>query len=504
MDAPREQDEKTRFRRLQERFATQYKRVFFDFQCPRTIVVLPSLSLDRNVLSRITGVHHYEERMLCLLMLLHYPQARLIYLTSQPIDQSIVDYYLHLLPGIPYRHAQKRLFMLSCHDASDRPLTEKVLERPRVVGRISELIDDPETAHMICFNVSGLERKLAVELGIPVYGCDPDLLALGSKSGGRKLFREAGVPMPDGFEDLKDGDDVADALARLKTRHPEMRKAVVKLNEGFSGEGNAIFRFDDASEEELTSAQIVKRLPDLDFEARNMDWEFFSEKLSEMGGIVEAFVEGEDKHSPSCQLRVDPLGGIELISTHDQVLGGGSGQIFQGCSFPANPEYNDEIQSQALKVAKLLRDKGVLGRFAVDFISVRDEEGWNHFAIEINLRKGGTTHPYLMLQFLTEGEYDPEQGRFFTLDGRPRYYYATDNLEAPHYRGMTPEDLIDFAVRHNIHFHGATQIGVVFHLIGALSEFGKLGAICIADTPLRAEGLYKELVRLLDEECDGD
>ncbi|HIF07836.1 MAG TPA: RagB/SusD family nutrient uptake outer membrane protein, partial [Gemmatimonadetes bacterium] len=33
------------------------------------------------------------------------------------------------------------------------------------------------------------------------------------------------------------------ALATLKTRHPDMRRAVVKLNDGFSGEGNALFYF---------------------------------------------------------------------------------------------------------------------------------------------------------------------------------------------------------------------------------------------------------------------
>jgi hypothetical protein len=54
-----------------------------------------------------------------------------------------------------------------------------------------------------------------------------------------------------------------------------------------------------------------------------------------------------------------------------------------------------------LKVAEALRDKGVLGRFAVDFISVKNKNGWTHYPIEINLRKGGTTHPYIMLQFLT-------------------------------------------------------------------------------------------------------
>ena len=47
---------------------------------------------------------------------------------------------------------------------------------------------------------------------------------------------------------------------------------------------------------------------------------------------------------------------------------------------------------------------GVIGRFAVDFVTVQDDDGgWSAYAIELNLRKGGTTHPFLTLQFLTDG-----------------------------------------------------------------------------------------------------
>jgi hypothetical protein len=102
------------------------------------------------------------------------------------------------------------------------------------------------TAHLSCFNVSALERALAIRLDVPIYGCDPELLPLASKSGGRRLLRTAGVAVPDGAEDLSDAQQLADALAELKHRHPTMQRAVVKLNEGFSGEGNATFAFDGA------------------------------------------------------------------------------------------------------------------------------------------------------------------------------------------------------------------------------------------------------------------
>src|SRR3954449_9794198 len=80
------------------------------------------------------------ESGLCLLLLLRLPRTRLVYLTSQPVAGPIVDYYLHLLPGVPHRHAGHRLSLFCCHDAGPQPLSAKVLARPRLLGRIRQAI----------------------------------------------------------------------------------------------------------------------------------------------------------------------------------------------------------------------------------------------------------------------------------------------------------------------------------------------------------------------------
>jgi len=491
------------FRRLQEQLTAQYRHVFPDEAAARTVVVVPSLSLDEEVMARITGVHHYEERMLSMLMLLRLPRTRLIYLSSQPIADEIIDYYLHLLHGIPAQHARRRLTLLSCFDGSAQPLTAKILARPRLLARIEETIEDPATAHLACFIVSGLERTLAVQLGVPIYGCDPALSGLGSKSGGRRIIREAGVPIPDGIEDLADGADIAAALVELKARNRGLRRAVVKLNEGFSGEGNAVFDFAQAPEGTALGGWVRDRLAGDGFAAPGMTWEVYAAKAREMGAIVEAFVEGAVKQSPSAQYRIDPLGTVEAISTHDQVLGGAGGQVFLGCRFPAADRYRLQIQAEGRKVADALRDRGVLGRLGIDFIAVQTGDAWQLHAIEINLRKGGTTHPFMMLQYLTGGTYDPVTGLFYTPGGQPRFYYATDNLEAPQYRGLTPHDLVDIAVLNGLHFNGPAHDGVVFHLIGALSEFGKVGVVCVSGSAEGADRLYRHTVASLDRAQEG-
>jgi len=151
-------EEKATFKSLQEKFVAQFEHVFPDRLAQKTVVIIPSLTLDREILTKIKGYVYYEERMLCLLMLLRMPQTQVVFVSSVPIDPVTIDYYLHLLPGITGHHARQRLTMLSCYDASTRSLTQKILERPRLLNRIRQKITDTNHSHLICFNVAEPER----------------------------------------------------------------------------------------------------------------------------------------------------------------------------------------------------------------------------------------------------------------------------------------------------------------------------------------------------------
>ncbi len=502
-------EEVERFKKLQRKLVDRWLSLNDIEAGPRDVVVVPSLSLDGFQLAAIPGINHYEERMLFTMGLLRNPRARLIYVTSQPLDPVLVDYYLALIGGIPTAHARGRLTLLCTYDSTPRRLTDKVLERPRLIERIRHAID-PDRAHMTVFTVSERERRLAVALGIPLYGVDPDLLSFGTKTGSRQLFREAGIPMPPGVEDLHTDRDLAGAIADLWEEHPETERMVVKLNQGFSGEGNAILSL--ASEPLLAAAPgkashqaradaVLGSFDDLEFMSHKETWGRFRRELANIGGVVELYLEGRRKESPSAQLRINPRGELEAMSTHDQVL---DGRIYLGCRFPANEAYRQDIQNDAMAVGRLLVDRGCVGRVGVDFITVQGEAGeWNRYAIEINLRMTGTTHPIMTLKLLNDGTYDPEQGLYITRRGEPRYYVSTDTLMAPHYRGLLPEDLLDLAAVHDLHYRPWNETGVVFHLLGALSEFGKIGLTAIGSTPEEAEQFYDEARQVLDLETLG-
>src|SRR6266568_408161 len=497
-------DSQAEFDQLQKKLVPLWKAIEAFNQDPQTIVVVPSMSIDAIGAGAV--MQAYEERFLFLLLLLRQPRARLLYVTSQTILPSIIDYYLALLPGVIPSHARQRLFLLSPLDGSVRPLSEKLLERPRLIERIRSLISDPDRAHLVPFNTTRSEKELALRLGIPMYGADPKFFPLGTKSGCRKIFVEENVAHPLGHENLASQVDVIEAITQMRAKKSSIKQVLVKLNEGVSGEGNAVVdltglpRPGDSNER----TALEDRLKTMQFELKGITYDSYMRKLEERKGIVEERITGEEVRSPSVQLRVTPLGSVELLSTHDQLLGGPSGQSYLGCVFPADTGYASLITREAAKVGDRLAKEGVIGRFALDFVVVRSDGGqWDPYAIEINLRKGGTTHPFLTLQFLTDGTYDPEAAIFTAPNGKQKFFVASDHVESPLYRTLTPDDLFDIVVRHGLHFGQTRQTGVVFHMMSALGELGRMGLTAVGNSHEQAKALYKRAVAVLDQETQG-
>jgi PGM1 C-terminal domain len=496
-------DPAVEFQRLQNQLRDRWHSVAEFDASDADIIVIPSLSIDQRELLKIEGFLHYEERLLFSLIRLRNPRTRLVYVTSQPIHPSVIDYYLQLLPGIPFSHARDRLLLLSTYDSGLKPLSQKILDRPRLLDRIRQAVD-PDRAYMICYNSTTVERDLSVQLGLPLYALDPALLNWGTKSGSRQIFAESEIPFPDGSDLVWNAKDLAMVTAELWERDPELKRVVIKLNEGFSGEGNAILDLRHLGDvkpgivsHEQRVTKIYDRFAHLKFEAKTETWENYGDRIPELGAIAEAFIEGDHKLSPSVQGRVTPDGEVEILSTHDQIL---NGQIYLGCRFPADEAYRLSIQDMSLQVGRTLAAKGALERFGVDFVAVLEADGWKFYAIEINLRKGGTTHPFMTLKFLTNGRYELSSGLFYSQQGRPKYYMATDNLQKPQYCGLLPNDLMDIIAHHELHFDTSTETGTVFHLMGCLSEFGKLGLTSIGNSPQQAEDLYRRVVKAIDDE----
>jgi hypothetical protein len=71
---------------------------------------------------------------------------------------------------------------------------------------------------------------------------------------------------------------------------------------------------------------------------------------------------------------------------------------------------------------------------------------------------------------------------------------------SPAYRRLTPQDLFEIAGQRGLRFDSESQTGVVFMLVGALSEFGKLGVVSIDVDREAARRRFRGTVAVLDEE----
>ena len=304
-----------------------------------SVVVVPSMSIDRMAPTAGAMAQALEERLRFLLLLLRQPRLRMIYVTSMPINDKIVEYYLSLLPGVIPSHARSRLSLVSVGDSSTVPLTDKLLARPRLLAHVASLIPDAARSHLIPYNSTWRERDLALVLGIPMYAADPRHFPLGTKTGCRRAFAEAGVTYPFGAEDLHSVDDVVDALLDLHTARPAAEWAMVKLNEGASGSGNALVDLRELPAAGDVRAVVTDRDRGMQLESSRITLDTYLKRLADAGGIVEERIVGDEVRSPSVQMAVTPLGELDILSTHDQILGGPSGQVYLGARFPADPAY---------------------------------------------------------------------------------------------------------------------------------------------------------------------
>ena len=232
-----------------------------------------------------------------------------------------------------------------------------------------------------------------------------------------------GIAFPDGCLEVFSPDELIDETIKLWKKYPDHHKYVVKLNDGVAGDGNAVLHLekDPASlEEKDLRSYIEQQLNDMDFVADTENWGTFIEKGTQKGFLVEMWVEGENVHSPSAQALIRDADDVMMLSTHEQILDKEAESEYLGCYFPADKGYRQRLQEYCQRVGKVLAANGARDRYAIDFVVTENtKEGESHydvFAIEINLRSGGTTYPYEAARALCGATLD-SNGALLTADG---------------------------------------------------------------------------------------
>lgn len=505
-----------RFKNLQKILKKNGKILNFRYRGERTFVVVPGINHSKHVdLTKIDGLEFTEERMFFFLFLLKYSQTKIIYVTSRGFNTELFRYYVGLVSTSEEDLEKKmeRLTHIEVDDIRNLPLVKKVLENTKVISIIRKNISDPAKTVLRCYNATDLERRLAIAVGVPLFGSDQKFDFIGSKSGGRKVFRLAKTNVIPGFEDLKNTTELMTATIKLAKKYPSYKKMVIKCNYAASGKGNCIIKISDFFEDlniDRTKtdsdkiAKILKRnLHDyLSYQKPDETFETYMAKFNKSGGIVELFVPGMVKYSPSTQVIINANKKATITSTHEQVLGGPDGQLYMGCRFPALPSHRKLIIKEGEKIASVLSKKGIIGNFAIDYVVVYDKNHANPIVkpIEINLRKGGTTHPFRAAFFLTGAKYNPNTGNL--MCGQTRIHYiAMEIIHSESYKKLKPMELIKIVEKSKLDFNMNTKKGALIYSPGTTTDFGKFSALCIGHSDDEAEDIYKKLVKLVNSKA---
>ncbi len=490
-------EEIARYEALKPRLEKLWRTIFPADEAHYTSVVVPSVTIPTDVLSLVPGATYYEESLLFFMIRLRNPKARLVYVTSQPIHPMVPEYYLQFLVGIPASHARKRLTLLSAYDGSPRPLTQKILERPRLMQRIRSAVPEREWAYMTTFNVTELERRLSVRLDLPINGADPRWL-FANRSGSRRVLREAGLDPPAGVEDLHHQSEVLEALEELRARHPQIERAVLRLNQSYWGDGIAEYRYPSES----SRSALQRALGDIEPSLPADDLATFFSKYERRGGTVEERLLGAEVRSSSVQIRINPTGVVSVTSTHENIVKSPTDLVITGCRFPAEDAYRAQLDQIGHRLGANLAARGVASRVSIDCVARREEAAspWQLSPVGFNFGVGGTTHPLLAVRLLAGGHLDPETGLFRSATGRPKYYRANDHVQSPSYRGLLPDDLIEMLTVRGLSYSPHSESGVVIYMLGALSEHGRVGMLAIGDTREQAEQVYASAIRAIDDE----
>lgn len=183
------------------------------------LVVIPSISFPPVQLAKIHGIEHYEERMLYhMFHLRHSKNSRILYVTSLPLDPAILEYYVSLIvdsisdsPQYSQERSREevmhdiksRILFLSTYDGAKlETLTDKIMNRPRLLNRIKKFINSklsPDVStYLSVYRGTETEFKIGSVLKLPVHAADSSLLFWGGKAGSRSIFKTVNVPHCDG------------------------------------------------------------------------------------------------------------------------------------------------------------------------------------------------------------------------------------------------------------------------------------------------------------------
>ena len=461
-----------RHQSLEAQLADPQRGGIFPSQPHLEVVLAPIDTFDPEEVAKIPGAQRYEQRQVGPpIARLRDPNKSVLIVTHGEVSPAFKAYCLSLLPEEIREDAEKRLHFFKVPErrrldpwvSVERLLVGKYRRRLEAkIRQIKEQVrehyglgEDFEPATSLRTpNTVDSHRQLAVLLGVPLLGAPIEVQDAGSKVGARWLIED--IYLAGSKQLAKNERELVETIDALIARYPKARALMLKLNESFSGEGNARFETEGlaAMPPAGRRAEIRRRIrQELDFTAAGETWRGYRRKMKRMGVAVELYYQRKADLSAQGYIHAD--GTIEILSTHVQHVVKG---VYEGAESLSGEHLQHRerlhemlVQTGEALVAKAKAAGGLAtGPFGIDVIYGRvegDEDAPYELLVnEINLRSMSTSAPPEWIKQLTGGHYDPPKGHLVDAAGNAKFYRFTDLFgEVPKHdlRGLDQETLLD-------------------------------------------------------------
>ena len=439
-------------------------------------MVLPSLSFGPSVEvyygARLPTLEH--RFLLLLTMLRRLPGCEVVVVTSVAPDPAVWDYYLDLAGAGDRADVARRAHLVTAEDSSLRPLATTLLDRGDLLDRIRDLVAG-RPGFIEPYNVTAAEVEVAVRLQLPVNGPAPALAPLGYKSGGRRVFAEAGVLIPVGREDVR-SDRRGGARRARGPRRPTPRRARSSSSWTTAPPGWATWCSTCPTRDRPEGRAVPARATEC--AARVVRLRACRRRCGRgthhRGQIRQPQRPGRhrtrwpDHHPwdpyPRPERTPRPhLRGVR-VPGRPRVLGACGPARARGRP-GAGPARSARTVQPGLR-----RDLATPA--GMDRLCPGDQPA-----------PGRNLPPLALLANLDPGQYQPDLGRWESDAGGSRCYRSTDNLLDPRWVGLDPARVIAAVRDAGLAWDRDRRTGVVLHLLSCLAVDGRMGLTAIAATP---------------------